>query len=274
MAVAAALSPVLSERAAQAREARWRRFRALLLDLVVFSILLSVVNFVYGVSQVTSGSPPNGQPGSFFYTTVTAVAWPWLSLLWMAYYIVPESLYGASLGKMLLGLRVVHVDGGPLGLGSIVTRNVLRFVDVLPGFYLIGGLSVLVTSNSQRVGDRWAGTTVIARDQALEPYATRNPPLGANRLLGIALVLALGFTVAFAYFGRPPLVLESMFNRHLLMAPDLTSYQLGAPQWGFGQVTYPLTAHEGALACSGSISLQWSWPLGWTMSDGTLLCPP
>jgi uncharacterized RDD family membrane protein YckC len=268
MAVAAALGPALSERAAQAREARWRRLRALLLDLVVFSILLNVVNLVYGVTQVTGGSPLNG-----FYSTVTTVAWPWLALLWMAYYIVPESFYGASLGKMLLGLRVVRVDGRPLGVGSIITRNVLRFFDVLPGFYLIGGLAVLITSNSQRVGDRWAGTTVVARSHA-EAHATRRPAPGTSRALGIALLGALVFTVGFAYFGRPPLVLDGMFNQHLLMAPDLTSYRLGAPQWGFGQVTYPLTAYEGALACSGSISLQWSWPLGWTMSDGTLLCPP
>jgi uncharacterized RDD family membrane protein YckC len=162
MSVAAAVGPVLSERAAQAREARWRRVRALVLDLVVFTILLNVVNLVYGVTQVTAGSPLIG-----IYTTVTTVAWPWLSLLWMAYYIVPESLYGASLGKMLLGLCVVRVDGRPLGLGSILSRNVLRFVDVLPGFYLLGGISTLATANSQRVGDRWAGTTV--QTGCLEP---------------------------------------------------------------------------------------------------------
>jgi hypothetical protein len=191
----------------------------------------------------------------------------------MAYYIVPESLYGASLGKLILGVCVVRVDGRPLTMGSIVTRNVLRFVDVLPGFYLLGGIAVLITAYSQRVGDRWAGTTVVIRDQA-EPHATRRPAPGTSRALWIALLGAVVFTAGFAYFGRPPIVLESMFNQHQLMAPDLTSYQLGAAQWGFGRVTYPLTAYEGAQACSGSISLQWSWPLGWTMSDGTLLCPP
>ena len=247
--------------------------RALLLDFVVFSIVLTIVNYVYGVTQVTSGSPPSGQPGAFIYSTVTAVGWPWLWLLWMAYYIVPESLYGASLGKQLLGVCVVRVDGRPLSVGSIVTRNVLRFVDVLPGFYLLGGISVLMTAYSQRVGDRWAGTTVVIRDQA-EPHATRRPAPGMSTALWIALLCAVVFTAGFAYFGRPPIVLESLFNQHQLMAPDLTSYRLGAPQWGFGRVTYPLTAYEGTQACSGSISLQWSWPLGWTMSDGTLLCPP
>ena len=269
MAVAVAVRPALSERAAQARQARGRRVRALLLDLVVFTILLNVVNLVYGVTQVTSGSPLIG-----IYTTVTTVAWPWLSLLWMAYYIVPESLYGASLGKMLLGLCVVRVDGRPLGLGSILTRNVLRFIDVLPGFYLIGGLSTLATANSQRVGDKWAGTTVVLRAQALDPVATRHPPRGANRLLGAALVLALVFTIGFEYFGRPALVLEGMYNEHQFMAQDLTSYRLGTPQWSLGRVTYPLTGYSGSRPCAGHVSLGWEWPLGWTMTDGTVSCPP
>jgi uncharacterized RDD family membrane protein YckC len=269
MAVAAAVGPVLSERAAQAREARWRRVRALLLDLVVFTILLNVVNLVYGVTQVTSGSPVIG-----IYTTVTTVAWPWLSLLWMAYYIVPESLYGASLGKMLLGLCVVRVDGRPLGLGSILTRNVLRFVDVLPGFYLIGGLSTLATANSQRVGDRWAGTTVVARAQALEPDATRHPPRGANRLLGAALVLALVFTIGFEYFGRPALVIEGDFNTHrYLFDHGVTLYSLGRPQWGFGSVTYPVTTHgtTPAADCTGAMTLYWSF-VGWVDGPGSLSC--
>jgi uncharacterized RDD family membrane protein YckC len=272
MALAATASNVIMGRAAQAREAQWSRFRALLIDLVVITIVLNVVNLVFGVTQVTSGFVPNGQPGTFFWSSVTAVPWPWLSLLWMAYYIVPEGLYGVSLGKMLLGLCVVREDGRPIGMVSIWTRNILRFVDVLPVFYLVGGLSVRLTTYSQRVGDRWAGTTVVFRDQAAEPRATRHPPRGANRVLVATLVAATLFTIGFAYFGRPALVLEGLYNQHQLMAPELTSYQLGTPQWSLGRVTYPLTGYEGAKKCTGSISLNWNWPLGWSESDGTLDC--
>ncbi|OLE79731.1 MAG: hypothetical protein AUG06_07135 [Actinobacteria bacterium 13_1_20CM_2_65_11] len=254
MAVAAAVRPLLSDRAGQAREARWPRFRALLIDLVVFSIVLSLVNWVYAGTQ--------------------AVGWASLCLLWMVYYVVPESLYGASLGKMLLGLCVVRVDGRPLGVGSIVTRNILRFVDVLPGAYLIGGLSVLLTENSQRIGDKWAGTTIVRRDHVDDPRATRHPPRRANRAIGAALMLAIVFTIAFDYFGRPAIVLDQLYNEHQLMVPELTSYKLGTPQWSLGRVTYPLTGFEGTRACTGSISLNWEWPIGWTMSDGTLFCPP
>jgi uncharacterized RDD family membrane protein YckC len=251
MAVAATAGNVITGRAAQARAAQWTRFRALLLDLVVFAIVTVVVDVVYGVNTLP---------------------WPWLIPPWMAYYIVPEGLYGASLGKMLLGLCVVRVDGRPLRLGSIWTRNLLRFIDVLPLFYLLGGLSVRLTTYSQRVGDRWAGTTVVFRDHAAEPGETRHPPRSANRLLLATLLIATLFTIAFEYFGRPALVLEGLYSEHQLMAPGLTSYQLGSPQWSLGRVTYPLTGYEGTKMCTGFISLNWSWPFGWSQSDGTLDC--
>ena len=246
---------------------------ALVLDLVAFFFVNLAINNVYGVTQVTSGSPIPGEGGSASFATASAVAWPWLVLLWMAYYIIPESLFGGSLGKLLTGLRVVRVDGGPVGLGSIVIRNVLRYVDMLPGFYLIGGVVVLLTGSSQRLGDLVAGTTVINRAHALEPYATRHPARSAGRVLGVALVAALLVTIAFDYFGRPALVVEGLYNEHHLLQPDLSAYHLGAPQWALGRVTYPLTAYREGQTCTGSISLNWSG-FDWEMSDAQLLCTP
>jgi len=273
MAVASVVSVVPSERAVKARQVRRRRLGALILDFLFFSIVLTVVNNVYGITVVTSGPPLSPVGMVAYYTTTAGVAWPVQTLLWLVYYIVPESLFGASLGKMLCGLCVVRVDGRPLGIGAVVARNVLRLVDVLPGLYLIGGLSVLITTNSQRVGDRWAGTTVVARDVALaqDPRATRRPPPGAGRMLRAFLVAALLFTIAFDYFGRPPLVIEGMFNQHRLLTTDVTSYRLGDAQWGVGHVTYPITAVEGTKTCTGSVTLDW-FGLGWTESQAQWTC--
>lgn len=273
MAVASVVSVVPSERAVKARQVRRRRLGALILDFLFFSIVLTVVNNVYGITVVTSGPPLSPVGMVAYYTTTVGVAWPVQTLLWLVYYIVPESLFGASMGKMLCGLCVVRVDGRPLGIGAVVARNVLRLVDVLPGLYLIGGLSVLITTNSQRVGDRWAGTTVVARDVALaqDPRATRRPPPGAGRMLGAFLVAALLFTIAFDYFGRPPLVIEGMFNQHRLLTTDVTSYRLGDAQWGVGHVTYPITAVEGTKTCTGSVTLDW-FGLGWTESQAQWTC--
>jgi hypothetical protein len=150
---------------------------------------------------------------------------------------------------------------------------VLRLVDGLPGAYLLGGVLVLGTGSSQRLGDMIAGTTVIHRARALEPQATRHPTQSSRRAVGLGLLALLLFTIAFDYFGRPAIVIEGLFNQHGLLGPDLTSYRLGNPQWGLGQVTYPLTAYEGGKPCTGTITLNW-FVAGWSMSDGQLLCQP
>jgi len=47
---------------------------------------------------------------------------------------------------------VVRLDGRPLGLRDVVIRNVVRLIDGLPILYLLGGVFVLATRGSQRLG--------------------------------------------------------------------------------------------------------------------------
>jgi uncharacterized RDD family membrane protein YckC len=51
---------------------------------------------------------------------------------------------GQTIGKKLFHLRVTDVEGMRLQFNQIVVRNLLRFVDALPVFYLVGGGDVLV----------------------------------------------------------------------------------------------------------------------------------
>lgn len=53
------------------------------------------------------------------------------------------------------------MGGTPVGFLASALRNVLRIVDSLPGFYLVGILFVLFTKNNQRLGDLAAGTIVV-----------------------------------------------------------------------------------------------------------------
>ena len=270
---ATAAQTVRSARSIQARQALRRRFLALVIDLVVLTLAALVVNNVYGVDQVTSGRPPiPGQAGSAFWSASTTIPWGWLALLWLAYYIVSESIYGASLGKLLTGICVVRSDGNPVGHGAVVSRNVARFVDVLPGLYLLGGVAVLGSPNSQRFGD-WAAKTMVVGREHVSPGDTPCPRLGTNRIVLSALAAVLLFTVAFAYFGRPPLVLQGSFNQGTLIGPPWSSYQLGSPSWGFGSVTYPVSGTARAQQCTGTITLEWGGR-GWSEKSGQVLCTP
>ncbi len=81
-------------------------------------------------------------------------------MVYIGYFIIFEALYGKTIGKHLLGLRVITKDGEPIDSRTSIVRNVLRIVDVLPLFYLIGAILVTRSEKKQRLGDRVANTVV------------------------------------------------------------------------------------------------------------------
>src|SRR5688572_11714591 len=76
---------------------------------------------------------------------------------------------GQTIGKRLLRLRVMDVQGLRLQFSQIVMRNLLRFVDMLPAFYLVGGITSFLNRRSQRLGDLAANTIVIRNPKLTEP---------------------------------------------------------------------------------------------------------
>ena len=85
----------------------------------------------------------------------------------ISYGIILEWLWrGQTIGKRLFRLSVVDEQGLRRTFSQIAIRNLLRFVDSLPMFYLVGGVACLLTRNAQRLGDIAASTIVI-----------RNPPI-------------------------------------------------------------------------------------------------
>jgi uncharacterized RDD family membrane protein YckC len=76
---------------------------------------------------------------------------------------------GQTIGKRFLRLRVVDAYGMRLQFSQIVIRNLLRFVDMLPAFYLIGGMATLLNARTQRLGDLAANTVVIRTPRIEQP---------------------------------------------------------------------------------------------------------
>ena len=66
---------------------------------------------------------------------------------------------GATLGKALVGIRVVGSDGRGI-FRSCAVRNALRLVDGI-GFYLLGALVAGCSGIRQRIGDVFAQTAVV-----------------------------------------------------------------------------------------------------------------
>jgi len=80
-------------------------------------------------------------------------------------------MHGRTLGKKIVGLRVVSANGGSASVGALLTRNLLRTVDILVGVPLM-----ILDPLSRRLGDRLAGTIVV-HDRAIpeEPLLRRIP---------------------------------------------------------------------------------------------------
>lgn len=68
---------------------------------------------------------------------------------------------GRTPGKRWNGLRVVMAGGRPIGFPASAARNLLRIIDSIPLVYALGGISILVTSRNQRLGDLAAGAIVV-----------------------------------------------------------------------------------------------------------------
>jgi uncharacterized RDD family membrane protein YckC len=72
-----------------------------------------------------------------------------------------EGYLGQSVGKMLLGIKVVREDNGEVpGIKGAAIRAVLRIVDGI-FFYLVGFIAVLASQKNQRLGDMTAHTLVV-----------------------------------------------------------------------------------------------------------------
>ena len=99
----------------------------------------------------------------------------------LVYPVVCETIWnGKTVGKMLVGLRVVTVEGAPVRFRHAAIRSALGIVDFLIGAGSVAIVTALATRQSQRLGDLAAGTIVIRERQA-GAYAQPilfEPPVG------------------------------------------------------------------------------------------------
>ncbi|MEX0658496.1 MAG: RDD family protein [Egibacteraceae bacterium] len=128
-----------------------RRIGAALIDLVVLMVLSFLVATLFGGASAGGGEVGFALTGGPALMLMAAIP---------AYYIILEGLRGQTVGKMLLGIRVVAADGTPAGWGAVVVRTLLRIVDGF-FFYLVGLIVMLASPRKQRVGDMAAKTLVV-----------------------------------------------------------------------------------------------------------------
>jgi uncharacterized RDD family membrane protein YckC len=95
-------------------------------------------------------------------TWLMALGFLFYALLYLGYFLIFEALWiGQTPGKRIMDLRVVRIDGQPIGWLESAIRNIIRALDMLAGFYPVGLIVMFLSSNARRIGDYAAGTIVI-----------------------------------------------------------------------------------------------------------------
>lgn len=129
------------------------RIVAALIDLAILTAVFVVLAATIGELDLT------GDAASVTLNGVPALLYVSLAFL---YYFGFEAATGRTVGKLLVGLQVVGNDWTHPSAGHVAVRTVLRAVDGLPAFYLVGFVAMLATGRKrQRLGDLAAGTIVL-----------------------------------------------------------------------------------------------------------------
>lgn len=68
---------------------------------------------------------------------------------------------GQSVGKMVMSIKVVRLDGKDPEWSDVLLRAVLQLIDSIFSFGVIGALLIKTTAKGQRLGDMAANTTLI-----------------------------------------------------------------------------------------------------------------
>jgi uncharacterized RDD family membrane protein YckC len=171
----------------------------------------------------SNGFQLDGAPGLLTITLTAAVAFLYI---WLA-----EGIFGTTLGKLAMNLRVRTAGGARIGLGRSFARNALRIVDGI-GVYLVGLIVALTSPARQRLGDRVAGTLVVQTDGAV-----------ATRVTGAAafvVVLAACVTGAVALHAGAPAAAQ--------VAPQITQAVLGTGRTDDGAIIGQATSFPGNTA--------------------------
>lgn len=134
-----------------------KRVGAAVIDLVILTVWIIAFSLVFGDTKAGSDESEG--------LSVNLSGLPFLIcfLSCYVYYFALEAFWnGQTVGKKLLKLRVVSMNGQPLNPGQVLVRTLLRFVDGLPVFYLAGFIAINASKDKQRLGDMAAGTNVVS----------------------------------------------------------------------------------------------------------------
>ena len=135
----------------------FRRLPAYLIDLTVRGLVAFAAEIVFSVGFGYVGMEGLG-------VGLTLVLW--FLLAWFYGGVLEAYWNGQTVGKRLMQIRVVTVDGRPINGLQAVLRNILRTIDAQPvTLYLVGLAATSMNDRFQRLGDLACGSMVVVEQR-------------------------------------------------------------------------------------------------------------
>jgi len=134
------------------------RILAWLVDAALYLV------YVFTFLWIWSGIIPESLAAGFGLGWIPTL---FLVLPYFIYFPLIETVWdGRTIGKKLLGIRVVKSDGTRASLGSYIIRWLFRFFEISGTGGVIAILTILINGKGQRLGDIVANTSVILERQS------------------------------------------------------------------------------------------------------------
>jgi len=135
----------------------WIRLVAYLIDAILLNIVFGIIGAIIGVSLIPA-DPAKIDPMEAMSSmgTFQLVA---LVVTWLYFALMESSPRGATVGKMVVGLRVVTEQGQRLTFLNATGRFFAKFISAIILF--IGYLMAAFTDRKRALHDIIAGTLVI-----------------------------------------------------------------------------------------------------------------
>jgi len=201
------------------------RLAGYLADTAVTAPLLVVGLYVAGVLEATGRADPR----------VFLSAFTWVMGAAVVYYVAPVAVWGCTLGKWLVGTRVIGEDGRACGWKRATIRGlVAAAADLLTQTAMVGLLDpmwLLWDPRRQALHDRAAGTLVVSVRRRKPVAALVLSALGAAAVqAGLVFGVIWPFVIQ-GYFVPSASMHPTLLQHDRLMVSKL-SYRYGQPQRG------------------------------------------
>ncbi|HEX3722759.1 MAG TPA: RDD family protein [Nitrolancea sp.] len=162
------------------------------------------------------------------------------------YYVFFEAFWnGQTPGKRWLGIRVIREGGYPLNFSTSLIRNLVRLIDFLPSYYIVGIIVMFIDAKSRRLGDLAAGTLVVKehKDISLDTLESETR-LSDNLLLDATADPRLPIRDARRLDGDDRRLLRDFLQRCSTLPPETRSRIAGSLARAFALKLYHDLADE------------------------------